>query len=93
MFFYFAGVAASFARGTGMCFSTWLAVAHSAVLVININSWTRNFQIFANFSRGKFDDFAMTRNGGNFFHGTIDIDGVIAALAQQFAAVTFQMPD
>jgi hypothetical protein len=53
----------------------------------------RNFQIFANFSRGKFDDFAMTRNGGNFFHGTIDINGVIAALAQQFAAVTFQMPD
>jgi hypothetical protein len=30
--FYFAGVAAVFARGTGVCFSTWLAVAHSAVM-------------------------------------------------------------
>jgi hypothetical protein len=28
--FYFAGVTAGFARGTGVCFSTWLAVAHSA---------------------------------------------------------------
>ena len=30
--FYFAGAAAGFARGTGVCFSTWLAVAHSASL-------------------------------------------------------------
>lgn len=28
--FYFAGVAAGFAWGTGVCFSTWLAVVHSA---------------------------------------------------------------
>ena len=27
--FYFAGAVAGFARGTGVCFSTWLAVAHS----------------------------------------------------------------
>jgi hypothetical protein len=31
-YFYFAGVAAGFARLTGVCFSTWLAVAHSASL-------------------------------------------------------------
>jgi hypothetical protein len=31
---YYFGVAAGvgFARGTGVCFSTWLAVAHSASL-------------------------------------------------------------
>jgi hypothetical protein len=30
---YFAGAAAGFfARGTGVCFSTWLAVAHSSSL-------------------------------------------------------------
>ena len=32
IYFYFAGVAAGVARGTGVCFSTWLAVAHSASL-------------------------------------------------------------
>src|SRR5258708_943198 len=91
---HFAGAAAGFGgRGTGVCFSTWLAVAHSAVLVIDINSWARHFQIFANFSRSKFNDFPMARDGGNFLHSTIDIDGVIAAFAQKFAAVAFQMPD
>jgi hypothetical protein len=40
------GVAAGFARGTGVCFSTWLAVAHSACLAglfLPVFFTTRNY--------------------------------------------------
>ena len=33
----------------------------------------------------------MTRNGGRFLRPSIDVDGVIAAFAQEFTAVVLKM--
>ena len=52
-----------------------------------------NFQILADLTRSELDDFTMARHGGNFLGGAVDVDRVIAALAQKLATVAFQMPD
>ena len=35
----------------------------------------------------------MAGNGGDFFHRAINLNCMVATLAQQFATMTFQMPD
>jgi predicted regulator of Ras-like GTPase activity (Roadblock/LC7/MglB family) len=52
-----------------------------------------NFQIFANLPRSELDDFTVTGNSGNLLLWTVDVNGVIVALAQKLAPVKLKMPD
>src|SRR5213075_1286873 len=55
------------------------------------NSRLRNVQVLTDLLREKIDDLAMARNRGRLLRATIDVNGVIAAFAQEFTAVVFKM--
>jgi hypothetical protein len=44
----------------------------------NLGLW--NIQVFADFSRDKIDDLAMSGNGGRLLRTAIDVNRVVAAL-------------
>src|SRR6266536_3011367 len=54
-------------------------------------SWLRCVQVFADLLCEEIDDLAMTRNGGRLLRPSIDVNGVIAAFAKEFATVFFEM--
>ena len=53
----------------------------------------RDFQIFADFPGGEFNDFAMARHRRNFSGRAIDVDSMIASFTQEFATMTLKMAD
>src|SRR5436309_1457269 len=52
-----------------------------------------NVQVFANLPGGEFQYLVVARHRRNFSLRAIHVDGMVAALAQKLAAMTFQMPD
>jgi hypothetical protein len=49
----------------------------------------RHFQVLANLPGDELNDLPVAWNRRNFFRRTIHVNGVIAALTQKLAAVTF----
>jgi hypothetical protein len=47
-----------------------------------------NVQVLADFPRGELEDFAMARQGGYFPGDAIDVNSMVASLAQKLAAMT-----
>ena len=52
-----------------------------------------NFKILADLACCELQDFAVARHAGHLLLWTVHVDGVIAALTQELAAVTLQVPD
>ena len=50
-----------------------------------------DFQVFADLLRDEVDDLAMSRDGRRFLRASINVNGVIAAFAQEFATVFLEM--
>ena len=50
-----------------------------------------DFQVFADLLRDEVDDLAMSRDGRRFLRAAINVNGVIAAFAQEFATVFLEM--
>jgi hypothetical protein len=57
--------------------------------------WPRDgcVKILANLSRQKIIDFPVPRDGGALPGASIDVDGMAAALTEQFAALALEVPD
>ena len=51
----------------------------------------RNVQVFADLAREEIDDLAMPRNCLRFLCATVDVNRVIAAFAEKFAALFLEM--
>lgn len=54
-------------------------------------SWLRDVQVFANLLREEIDDLSMAWDGRRFLRAAIYVDRVIAAFAQELAAMVFKM--
>src|ERR1700683_3213333 len=53
----------------------------------------RNLEVITDFPGQKIVHFAMPRNCGGSPRLWVDVDGVVAALAEKLAAMPLQMPD
>jgi hypothetical protein len=52
-----------------------------------------DFEVFADFVHKEVIDLAVARDGGAFARGTVDVYRMIAAFAQEFAAVIMQVSE
>ena len=54
--------------------------------------WFRHLEVTTYFAGKKIIDIAMARYGRTGLRRTVNVDGMVAAFAQELAAVRLQMP-
>ena len=55
--------------------------------------WLWYLQISTNLSGEEFVNLSMPGHGCRLLRGAVDVHGMVAAFAQEFAAMRFQVPD
>src|ERR1039458_7557683 len=66
---------------------------HQCGLTSAPSSGQGNFQVLADLACCELQDFAMARHTGHLLLRTVHVDGMVAALSQELAAMMFQVPN
>lgn len=65
----------------------------ASLLSARLGFWRWDVEVFADFAREKFVDFAVTRNCGDLTRHRIDVNGMIAAFPNEPTAVCFKVTE